>query len=46
MFTIGLPYFGKPSQQFAKKLSNFVKMKFDVDINVYYVTLKVGRIFS
>ena len=35
MFTIGLPYLGKSSQQFAKKLSNFVKMKYDVDINVY-----------
>ena len=46
MFTIGLPYFGKPSQQFAKKLSNFVKMKFDVDVNVYYVALKVGSYFQ
>ena len=46
MFTIGLPYFGKPSQPFAKKLSNFVKMKFDVDINVYYVALKVGSYFQ
>ena len=45
MLTIGLPYFGKPSHQFAKKLSNFVKMKFDVDINVYYVALKVGSYF-
>ena len=48
MFTIDLPYFGKPFHQFAKKLSNFVKMKFDVDINVYYryVTLKVGSYFQ
>ena len=46
MFTIGLPYFGKPFHQFARKLSNFVKMKFDVDINVYYVTLKVGSYFQ
>ena len=46
MFTIGLSYFGKPSHQFAKKLSNFVKMKFDVDINVYHVALKVGLYFQ
>ena len=46
MFAIGLPYFGKPSHQFAKKLSNFVKMKFDLDMNVYYVTLKVGSYFQ
>ena len=46
MFTIGLPYFGIPSHQFAKKLGNFVKMKFDVDINVYYATLKVGSYFQ
>ena len=37
MLTIGLPHFGKPSHQFVEKLSDFVKMKFDVDINVYYV---------
>ena len=46
VFTIGLPYFGKPSHQFAKKRSNFVKIKFDADINVYYVTLKVGSYFQ
>ena len=45
-FIIGLPHFGKSSHQFAKKLSNFVKMKFDVDINVYYATLKVGSYFQ
>ena len=46
MFTIGLPHFGKPSHQLAKKLSNFVKIKIDVDINVYYATLKVGSYFQ
>ena len=45
MFTIGLPYFGKPSYQFVKKFSNFVEMKFDMNINVYYVTSKVESYF-
>ena len=45
-FTLGLPYFGNSSPQFAKKLSILVKRKFDVDINVYYTTFKTGFYFQ
>ena len=45
-FTLGLPYFGNSSRQFAKKLSVLAKRKFDVDINVYYTTFKTGFYFQ
>ena len=45
-FTLGLPYFGNSSRQFAKKLSVLIKRKFDVDINVYYTTFKTGFYFQ
>ena len=45
-FTLGLPYFGTSSSQFAKKLSVLVKRKFDVDINVYCTTFKTGFYFQ
>ena len=45
-FTLGQPYFGNSSRQFAKKLSDLVKRKFDVDINVYYTTFKTGFYFQ
>ena len=44
-FTLGLPYFGNSSHQFAEKLSILVKRKFNVDINVYYATSKTGSYF-
>ena len=45
-FTLGLPYFGNSSRQFAKKLIFLVKRKFDVDTNVYYTTFKTGFYFQ
>ena len=45
-FTLGLPYFGNSSCQFAKKLSVLIKRKFDIDINVYYTTFKTGFYFQ
>ena len=46
LFTIGLPYYGKPSHQFAKHLTTLVRTKFHVDINVYYTTIKTGSYFQ
>ena len=46
LFTIGLPYFGKNSHQFSKRLKVLTKNKFNVDINVYYSTLKTGLYFQ
>ena len=34
LFRIGVPYFGKPSHKFAKRLSTLVKVKFQVDLAV------------
>ena len=45
LYTIGVPYFGRASRQFAKRLINLVKIKFAVDINVYYTTFKTGSYF-
>ena len=46
LFTIGLPYFGKISHQFSKRLKVLIKNKFDVDINVFYTTVKTGSYFQ
>ena len=36
LYTIGIPFFGKASQVFAKKLTALVEAKFNVDIICYY----------
>ena len=41
---IGLLYYGKTSNQFAKRLANLIKLKFNVDINVYFTAMKMPRI--
>ena len=46
LFTIGLPYSGKISNQFSKRLKVVIKNKFNVDINAYYTTLKTGSYFQ
>ena len=46
LFTIGLPYFGKISHQFSKRLKVLIKNKFNVDNNVYCTTLKTGSNFQ
>ena len=46
LFTIGIPFFGKASRVFAKRLTALVKTKFNVDISVYYSCFKTGRIFN
>ena len=35
-FTLGLPYFGNSSRQFAKKLSVLVKRKFDIEVALIF----------
>ena len=46
LFTIGLPYFGKISHQFSKRLEVLIKKKFNISINVYYTTLQNGSYFQ
>ena len=45
-FAIGLLYFGKISHQFSKRLKVLIKDKFNVDVNIYYTTLKTGSYFQ
>ena len=46
LFRIGVPYFGKPSHKFAKRLSTLVKVKFQVDLAVYYNSFKTSSYFN
>ena len=46
LFTIGIPFFGKASRVFAKRLTALVNTKFNVDINVYYTCFKTGSYFQ
>ena len=45
LFTIGIPYYGKTSNHFAKRLANLTKLKFDIDINVCFSTMKTASYF-
>ena len=46
LFTIEIPFFGKASRVFAKRLTALVKKKFNVDINVYYTCFETGSYFQ
>ena len=46
LFRIGVPYFTKPPHKFAKRLSTLVKVKFQVDLAVYYNSFKTGSYFN
>ena len=46
LFTIGIPYCGKTFDQFAKGLADLIKLKFNIDINVYFTTMKTASYFS
>ena len=46
LFRIGEPYCGKPSHEFAERLSTLVKVKFQVDLAVYYNSFKTGSYFD
>ena len=45
LFTIGIPYYGKISNHFAKRLANLNKLKFNIDINVYFTAMKTASYF-
>ena len=40
-----IPYIGKQSVRFGKKISALVTDRFDIDINLVYSTSKVGSFF-
>ena len=46
LFTIAIPFFGKASRVFAKRLTALVKTKFNIDINVFYTCFKTGSYFQ
>ena len=45
-FTFGIPYIGKPSHTFSKKLRTSIKNKFNVNMNIYFRSFKVGNYFQ
>ena len=45
-FTFGIPYIGKPSHTFSKKLRALIKNKFNVNMNIYFRSFKVGNSFQ
>ena len=45
LFTIRIPYYGKTSNHFAKRLANLIKLKFNIHINVYFTTMKTASCF-
>ena len=45
-FRFGIPYIGQPSQTFSKKLRALIKNKFNVNMNTYFKSFKVGNYFQ
>ena len=45
VFTIGVSYYLRLSNQFAKRFATLIKLKFNVDIIVYYTTVKTASYF-
>ena len=45
-FTFGIPYLGKTSHMLSKKLRALIKSKFNVDMNIYFKSFKVGNYFQ
>ena len=43
VFTFDTPYIGKPSHTFSKKLRALIKNKFNVNMNIYFKSFKVGN---
>ena len=44
-FNLKVPFIGKESIKFAKKISALMRDKFDIDINVVYTTTQIGSFF-
>ena len=45
-FTFGISYIGKPSHTFSKKLRALIKNIFNVNMNIYFRSFKVGNYFQ
>ena len=45
-FIFGIPYIEKPSHTVFKKLRALIKSKFNVDMNIYFRSFKVGNYFQ
>ena len=43
---MGLSYFGKSSHRFSIQLKALIKNKFDINVNVYYASLKTGSYYQ
>ena len=41
-FTFGIPYIGKPFHSFSEKPRALIKNKFNVNMNIYFKSFKVG----
>ena len=41
-----VPFIGKSSVNFSRKISGLIKNKFKLDVNVLYDTCKIGSFFS
>ena len=44
-FNLRVPYIGKQSLKFGKKMSALLGSKFDIDVNVVYTTTQIGSFF-
>ena len=44
-YNLKVPFIGKQSIKFGKKISALMKAKFDIDINVVYTTTQIGSFF-
>ena len=45
-YNFGIPYYGKSSQSFAKRFATLIKSKFNVELKVYYTTVKTHHYFQ
>ena len=45
-FAFGIPYIGKPSHTYSKKLRALIKNEFNVNMNIYFRSFKVGNYFQ
>ena len=45
-YIFGIPYIGKPSHTFSKRISALIKNKFNVNMNIYFRSFKVSNYFQ
>ena len=46
LFIFGVPYIGKPSHMFSKKVQALANNNFNVDMNIYFESFKIGKLLS